>query len=149
MYEEILVFRSGESFFGIDEKIVKEVVLVSETNFMQIPRVPEVIAGILYQNSELIPVINFQRRLNPKYSGGLEFSVTTNVLVLEYKGNLFGIFINELPTKTKVDKSMKLKKPSKFKEVIAEVLTVDTLEVQMLDTENFLVKLDGNILEVF
>ncbi|HEC79502.1 MAG TPA: hypothetical protein ENI34_10270 [candidate division WOR-3 bacterium] len=95
--EAVVVFRIGSEHIGVDIKNVREVNEAGDLVF--VPHSPEFLLGLVNMRGNVIPVVSLKKRLG--ISGEEEGNF---LLIVEDKGRIAGLKVDELFGTKKIDK---------------------------------------------
>lgn len=85
-----VVFKIGNSEFGIDIMNVNEIITYEESTPM--PNAPDFIEGVLNYRGNVIPIINLKKRLN---LGDYEVTKVTRIIVVNVGEKEIGFIVDE------------------------------------------------------
>jgi purine-binding chemotaxis protein CheW len=88
---EVIEFSLGEERYGIESSVVREVFPLSE--LVSVPCTPSFVLGIINIRGEIVSVIDLKKLFELPERG---ISDLKRVLLLEGKGMLFGILVDQL-----------------------------------------------------
>lgn len=95
--EAVVVFRVGSEHIGVDIKNVREVSEAGDLVF--VPNSPDFLLGLVNMRGNVIPVVSLKKRLG--ISGEEEGNF---LLIVEDKGRIAGLKVDELFGTKKIDK---------------------------------------------
>lgn len=87
--DKYLTFTLGEEVYGIDIKVVIEIIGIQKIT--AVPEVPEYVKGIINLRGKIIPVVDMRLRFRREF---LEYSDRTCVVVIEVNGVLIGLIVD-------------------------------------------------------
>ena len=87
---QLVVFRLGEEYFGVDIAQVQEINRLTEVT--KIPQAPDFIEGVINLRGKIIPIIDLRRRFN--FPGASEHSKDTRIVVVETGGLTAGLVVD-------------------------------------------------------
>ncbi|UCC12366.1 MAG: purine-binding chemotaxis protein CheW [candidate division WOR-3 bacterium] len=95
--DSIILFRVANELVGVDIGCVREVAEGHQPVF--VPNTPDFLVGMVNIRGEVIPVISLHRRL-----GLADQEVANKLLIIEDKGRLAAIVVDELMGTRKINK---------------------------------------------
>ena len=87
--DKYLVFTIGQEVYGIDIKVVMEIIGILPIT--GVPEVPDYIRGIINLRGKIIPVVDMRLRFGQEYR---EYTDRTCVIVIEVEDMLIGLIID-------------------------------------------------------
>ncbi|HUG54299.1 MAG TPA: chemotaxis protein CheW [Vicinamibacteria bacterium] len=87
--EHLATFFLGREEYGVDVRLVQEIIRVSEIT--QVPRAPEPIKGVINLRGRIIPVVDLKRKLG---LGEVEATRQSRIVVVKVKERLVGLLVD-------------------------------------------------------
>ncbi|MFN3699642.1 MAG: chemotaxis protein CheW, partial [Dictyoglomus sp.] len=84
-----VVFKLGETFFGIRSKYIQQMEMVE--NITPVPKVPSYVDGVTLSRGKVIPVINLRERLG---MGRIPYDIKTRMIVVRLENRELGIIVD-------------------------------------------------------
>lgn len=92
MYEnQYVVFKLGESEFGIEMESVREIIPYEES--IAVPDTEEIIEGIINHRGDVIPIVNLKKRF---LIGGLNLTESTRIIIIRLDQMEIGLVVDEV-----------------------------------------------------
>lgn len=88
--KQYVVFKLGNSEFGIDIMNVKEIGIYEES--ISLPDTPDFIEGVINYRGNVIPIINLKKRLS---LGELDISKDTRIIIINLDNKEIGFIVDE------------------------------------------------------
>ena len=95
--EQLVVFRLGQEFYGINIFQVKEII-----RFLDITKVPSVddqIEGIINLRGKIIPIVDLKKSFNLKAA---DLNENLRIVIVEIQGQTVGLIVDEVEEVTKL-----------------------------------------------
>ena len=87
--DKFLTFYLGKEVFGIDIKVVIEIIGIQAIT--EVPEVPEYVKGIINLRGKIIPVVDMRLRFKKEFR---EYNDRTCVIVIDVNGVLIGLIVD-------------------------------------------------------
>lgn len=87
--DKYLTFSLGEEIYGIDIKVVIEIIGIQKIT--NVPEVPDYVRGIINLRGKIIPVVDMRLRFKREYR---EYTDRTCVVVIEVNEVLIGLIVD-------------------------------------------------------
>ena len=87
--DKYLTFSLGEEVYGIDIKVVIEIIGIQKITV--VPEVPEYVRGIINLRGKIIPVVDMRLRFKRDFR---EYTDRTCIVVIEVNGVLIGLIVD-------------------------------------------------------
>lgn len=138
--DAIILFKVGDELIGVDIRSVREVAEGHQP--VPVPKTPDFLIGMVNIRGEVIPVISLHRRL-----GLSDQNITNKLLIVEDRGRLAAIAVDELMGtrkigKERINKRSELLSTKKEKKFFLGVYEGDQKPILLLDLEKTLSKED-------
>jgi len=88
---QLVSFKLGEEFFGVNILLVQEIITVPEIT--RIPNSPSFIEGMINLRGRLLPVVDLRKRL---YVGKESFDRKTRILVIQIDDKITGFLVDSV-----------------------------------------------------
>jgi purine-binding chemotaxis protein CheW len=115
--EHLATFFLGREEYGVDVKLVQEIIRVSEIT--QVPRAPEFLKGVINLRGRIIPVVDLKRKLE---LGEVEVGRASRIVVVKIKERLIGLLVDGASQVLKVPVSSIEAAPDEVVEVDARAV---------------------------
>jgi purine-binding chemotaxis protein CheW len=115
--EHLATFFLGREEYGVDVKLVQEIIRVSEIT--QVPRAPEFIKGVINLRGRIIPVVDLKRKLR---LGDVEVLRQSRIVVVKIKERLIGLLVDGASQVLKVPVSTIEAAPDEVTEIDATAI---------------------------
>lgn len=87
--EHLATFYLGEEEYGVDVRLVQEIIRVSEIT--QVPRAPEFVKGVINLRGRIIPVVDLKRKLG---LGEVAVGRVSRIVVMKLRESLVGLLVD-------------------------------------------------------
>lgn len=95
---QLVGFKVGREFFGLDIASVREIVRVPDIT--QVPETPDFVEGVINLRGRIVPVIDLRKRLGV---GGSEKKRENRVLIAENGGRMVGLVVDSASEVMRMD----------------------------------------------
>lgn len=116
---QLVGFKTGDEYFGVPIRKVKEIVRVPEITV--VPDTPAFLNGVINLRGRIIPVIDLNKRLGASGSTGKKKS--NRVLVLELDGSIVGLLVESASEILKIPEESIEQPPGLISAIGAEYVT--------------------------
>ena len=100
---QLVTFQLGEELYGVNIMDVKEIVRVQ--NVRSIPNAPMYVEGIFNLRSEIIPIINLDKRFHLKKTAvSEEDELLSGFVILDIDGMKLGVIIDKVSRVVTIEK---------------------------------------------
>jgi len=132
---QLVVFRLGEEYFGVDIAQVQEINRLIEVT--KIPQTPDFIEGVVNLRGQIIPIIDLRKRFN--FPGKVEHSKETRIVVVETGGLVAGLIVDAVTEVLRLEREQLMPTP----EIVSSAVENRYIEgVALLPDKRLLVLLD-------
>jgi len=125
--EQVVVFKLGNEFYGIDIFKVKEIIRYTEIT--SVPSVPDFVEGIINLRGKVIPVLDLRKTFQLDYSRTTQDS---RIIIVELSGHVVGLIVDEVEEVIRLNSDI-IEMPPSLTNVMAKyVKGVGKLEERLL-----------------
>lgn len=135
-----LIFQSNHSCYGIEALAVQEVFFLPALK--AIAEAPVDVIGVLNLRGEILPVIDFNRRLG---YAPQPYHLSDSVIVIQHQGFRLGMIVNQIKdvqmldlTEAKLDLTYGRRDATQTRRFIRQVINVGNNIITVLDTEQLM-----------
>lgn len=132
---QLVVFRLGDEYFGVDIARVQEINRLIEVT--KIPQTPDFIEGVVNLRGQIIPIIDLRKRFN--FSSVAEHSKETRIVVVETGGLIAGLIVDAVTEVLRLERDQLMPTP----EIVSSAVESRYIEgVALLPDKRLLILLD-------
>ncbi|HOK40718.1 MAG TPA: chemotaxis protein CheW [bacterium] len=117
-YEMYVGFILGQEEYGIDIKLIKEI--IRQTEITSVPNVQEFIIGVINLRGEIVPLIDLRKRFKMKE---IERDKNMRIIVVEVNGKLVGLLVDRITEVVKITKNQISPPPQMTSSALKEYIT--------------------------
>lgn len=142
---QYVIFSLEDEMYAIDIFKVNEINRLREVNIAKMPKVPEMIEGIMNLRGDVVPIINLRKKFGRM---GKEMTKKTRIIIVKMEDKFVGLLVDGVLTVDRFHTSEIIQPPEEVKKGNQYVIGIVKKEENMLfvvDVDKIIYNVDENI----